>query len=86
MFDVSPPVTPGSDFPGVRALRRATFAPSLRAATAFTQPGPARTDDRPRRTLAWTDLPIGDGRLSEVRRRLRVLQVERVASGRGLAA
>lgn len=86
MFDVSPLVTPGSDFPGVRALRRSTFDASLTAASPFMQPGPLGSTDRPRRTLSWSDLPTGEGRLSEVRRRLRVLQVERVASGRGLAA
>ncbi|WP_111765720.1 hypothetical protein [Nakamurella deserti] len=86
MADVPPSVTLGSDYPGVRAIRRAVLDPSVPSSPGSTSPEPAPIGDRPRRSLAWADLPAGPGRLSEVRRRLRVLQVERAAFGRGIAA
>ena len=54
---------------------------------------PTVVDDEPRtvrdravRVSAWSDLPTGTSRLSEVRRQLRVLQVRRVAGDGDLAA
>ena len=54
---------------------------------------PSAVDHEPRtvrgravRVSAWSDLPTGNSRLSEVRRQLRVLQVRRVAGDGDLAA
>ena len=71
-----------SNPPAVRPGRPATWwlTPSV------VDDAPRPVSGRAARVSAWSDLPTGDDRLSEVRRRLRVLQVRRVAGGGDLAA
>ncbi len=68
--------------PAVRPGRPATLWLTPSAVDDAPPPAPGRAV----RVSAWSDLPTGDDRLSEVRRRLRVLQVRRVAGGGDLAA
>ena len=83
MFDVTPAVI--SDRAAGRWSDVPAFAPAARLTAVATHPA-LDAAVTIRRSTAWSDLPTGAGRLSEVRRRLRELQVQRAVQGRGLAA
>ncbi len=82
-------VTPAVDNDRTRSADRwadvLDVARTARFTAVFSRPAVA-APMAVRRSMEWSDLPSGAGGLSEVRRRLRELQVQRAGLGRGLAA